>query len=307
VRSVSADAAICAATQDPACTATHQREDKLRPRVRSRDKSGTRFSSPPRAVGAQTPVRWEDGLRSSSCQVRRTPKPQTPPQEQATRRRGRSFQQQSSPEVRRSIVVQSPDIRRSVIEIPPSYPSGKLRHFGPPGEVEERLWIGGMEDARPERVAEKGFDVVISLLRYTVFGGPPTYPPEVVCHNYPVVDNGTDLIPLEEIAGRINEGLQQGKCVLVHCKQGISRSASAVIGYLMVYRRMPLDQALQVVKKARPAAAPKFGKQLRYLEEQCKERWRCDGSTHEGMVEGEPPEEYVSATGEKMVFSADAV
>ena len=83
----------------------------------------------------------------------------------------------------------------------------RLQWFGPPGEVVPGLWVGSMEHASPKAVEKHGFTSVFSIMRYSVFGGPPTYGNAVEFHNYPFCDNGTDSIPFAEIAERINEAL----------------------------------------------------------------------------------------------------
>ena len=86
----------------------------------------------------------------------------------------------------------------------------KLQWFGPPGEVVPGLWVGSMEHAAPTYVAQAGFTTIFSIMRYSVFGGPPLYPAEVEFHNYPFCDNGTDVIPFADIALKINESLGRG-------------------------------------------------------------------------------------------------
>ncbi|KAF8764642.1 dual specificity protein phosphatase 3-like [Argiope bruennichi] len=49
----------------------------------------------------------------------------------------------------------------------------------------------------------------------------------------------------------MREALQSGKGVLVHCKQGISRSAAVVIAFLMIELGMPLQEATRVVRQRR--------------------------------------------------------
>lgn len=58
--------------------------------------------------------------------------------------------------------------------------------------------------------------------------------------------------------------------VLVHCIQGISRSATIVIGYLMSRERMSLREAYEKVTTLRPISKPNVGfiEQLRQLEKQ---------------------------------------
>ena len=64
--------------------------------------------------------------------------------------------------------------------------------------------------------------------------------------------------------------VSEGKVVLVHCIQGISRSVSIVIAYLMVFRRMSLRAAYDLVRSQRPRAHPNPGfiLQLLTLEQQ---------------------------------------
>jgi hypothetical protein len=57
---------------------------------------------------------------------------------------------------------------------------------------------------------------------------------------------------------------KKGGSVLVHCEQGISRSATVVIAYLMRYHNMPIDEAYGVCKTRRHKVNPNqgFWKQL---------------------------------------------
>lgn len=49
---------------------------------------------------------------------------------------------------------------------------------------------------------------------------------------------------------------EKGSKVLVHCKMGISRSASVVIAYAMKAFNMSLEEALSLVKKKRSCIKP---------------------------------------------------
>ena len=47
--------------------------------------------------------------------------------------------------------------------------------------------------------------------------------------------------------------------VMVHCKQGVSRSASCILAYMMKTRRYTLKKGLQILKEARPCICPNQG------------------------------------------------
>lgn len=61
--------------------------------------------------------------------------------------------------------------------------------------------------------------------------------------------------PLNEHFGRaiafIKDGISAKKHVLVHCKQGISRSAALVLAYLVQEEEMQLQQATRMVRQRR--------------------------------------------------------
>ncbi|XP_066505549.1 protein phosphatase Slingshot homolog 3 isoform X2 [Hoplias malabaricus] len=57
----------------------------------------------------------------------------------------------------------------------------------------------------------------------------------------------------------INEARKSGQTVLVHCKMGVSRSASTVIAFLMKQQGWPLEHALNHVRERRPIVQPNEG------------------------------------------------
>ena len=54
----------------------------------------------------------------------------------------------------------------------------------------------------------------------------------------------------------INNAVKKGDRVLVHCAAGISRSVTAIIAYLMLYRGIGWTEAYLTIRKSRPAAYP---------------------------------------------------
>lgn len=66
----------------------------------------------------------------------------------------------------------------------------------------------------------------------------------------------------------LEEARRQHGRVLVHCRAGVSRSVSIVLAYLISAERKPYDEAIALVRAARPRAQPNVGfeRQLRALE-----------------------------------------
>jgi len=81
------------------------------------------------------------------------------------------------------------------------------------------------------------------------------------CLRISILDAPTaDLRPhLEGACNFIGSALQGGSNVLVHCQQGVSRSSSVVIAYLIHNLGMSYDQAFALVKKRRPCIRPNTG------------------------------------------------
>lgn len=61
--------------------------------------------------------------------------------------------------------------------------------------------------------------------------------------------------------------------VLIHCFQGISRSATILSAYLMKYHQLSLEEALQAIREVRPIVQPNatFILSLKKFERQLKE------------------------------------
>ena len=67
------------------------------------------------------------------------------------------------------------------------------------------------------------------------------------------------LSDLDNIVDQIHFEISNENPVLVHCAAGVSRSASAVIGYLMKYEKMSFDDAYKHVKSLRSCINPNSG------------------------------------------------
>jgi protein-tyrosine phosphatase len=53
--------------------------------------------------------------------------------------------------------------------------------------------------------------------------------------------------------------IESGKQVLVHCREGISRSPAFIIAYLIKFKKMIYDDAYEFVNKHREKIALNFG------------------------------------------------
>jgi atypical dual specificity phosphatase len=98
---------------------------------------------------------------------------------------------------------------------------------------------------------------------------------ETLCHMYiPVLDlPETNIISrLDECFAFIDDAVQNGGCVFVHCNAGISRSATVVIAYLMRKRCMSYQQAFLYLKERRSVVNPNHGfvQQLKDYEKTIK-------------------------------------
>lgn len=96
--------------------------------------------------------------------------------------------------------------------------------------------------------------------------------------DYFIFDISTSL---DNTADQIHDEIMRGNNVLIHCAQGISRSATVVIGYLMKYNKMSYSDAYQYVKAARSCIDPNpsFIEQLKRYEETLTTRVKNDQST----------------------------
>lgn len=80
-------------------------------------------------------------------------------------------------------------------------------------------------------------------------------------HRIDILDNVSADIRqhLDGACTYIEQTLNNGSNVLVHCHQGVSRSPSIVIAYLIRHHNMTFDDARALVKKRRPCIDPNPG------------------------------------------------
>ena len=130
-------------------------------------------------------------------------------------------------------------------------------------KVDSNVYIGGyLAAANPEFVKQAGVSRIIKM-----FADDPSYPGGF--HRHPgvtyLVVNAED-VPEYRIAGPayvalrfLQEGLQKGEKILVHCHAGISRSSTIVLLHMMVNHKLSLPSALSRLKMIRPQVQPNDG------------------------------------------------
>ena len=121
-------------------------------------------------------------------------------------------------------------------------------------------------------------------------------------HRLPLVDNTAEsLLPTVKQAVELIERSRHYGNVLVHCRQGVSRSAAIVAAYLIRYRGMTLAAALAHMRRRRPVVRPNeaFLAQLERYEGDVAELRRLGGVVpHEppSLVRAGTPDSAASAT-----------
>ncbi|XP_009972190.2 dual specificity phosphatase 28 [Tyto alba] len=136
------------------------------------------------------------------------------------------------------------------------------------GQVTSSLLIGTASAAcRQDLLAREGVTFCVNVTRQQPFPGLPRGRGLRV----PVLDHpAEDLYRyFEECGAAIEEAVKSGGKCLVYCKNGRSRSAAICTAYLMRHRQLPLKDAFEAVKTARPVAKPNAGfwSQLQRYEE----------------------------------------
>lgn len=92
--------------------------------------------------------------------------------------------------------------------------------------------------------------------------------PSIKCVGIRDAANEDLLAILPGTVAFLHDAIASGGCVLVHCLQGVSRSTSVVVAYLIRHHSMSLRQAVTHVRQNRPGAEPNrgFWRQLRAWE-----------------------------------------
>ncbi|KAI0792541.1 protein-tyrosine phosphatase-like protein [Abortiporus biennis] len=121
-------------------------------------------------------------------------------------------------------------------------------------EIIPNLWIGDINSAlQADSLKEKNIHSIVSVIRGTLSIH------ETFMKHQIDLDDSQDADVLSHLVSAISfmqKELDKGRGVLVHCQAGISRSATIVAAYLMYSQGMNLQEALDLIRQARPVADP---------------------------------------------------
>lgn len=141
-------------------------------------------------------------------------------------------------------------------------------------QILPNLYLGGWEAVLDSpSLHEHGIRSLVCCMRELEFPD-SKFLPDVEYHRVDVEDMGREPIDLffPEATEFIHNQLLQERPVLIHCKAGVSRSASVLLAYLMEYCGHSLYDAFVLTLRHRPTITPNpgFMETLRdYEKEQC--------------------------------------
>jgi protein-tyrosine phosphatase len=122
--------------------------------------------------------------------------------------------------------------------------------------VDQGIYISNIEALQnPARVRELGIEAVLRVDNHDRRQG--QWPPDFILCDLPLRD-GHAIAPDQLAAATrfICQQVQADRRVLVHCQEGISRSAAMVLAYLIEYGGLTLAEAARLVVLKHPMAEP---------------------------------------------------
>ncbi|AEE74344.1 MAPK phosphatase 2 [Arabidopsis thaliana] len=115
-------------------------------------------------------------------------------------------------------------------------------------EIQQGLFIGSVAEANNKDFLKSSN--ITHVLTVAVALAPP-YPDDFV---YKVIE-----VYFDECYSFIDQAIQSGGGVLVHCFMGMSRSVTIVVAYLMKKHGMGFSKAMELVRSRRHQAYPNPG------------------------------------------------
>jgi predicted protein tyrosine phosphatase len=120
--------------------------------------------------------------------------------------------------------------------------------------VHPRIWIGSADAAESEDFIEKNqIDVILNMsLECTYNSAPSCRVVRIGIADAKLTNVGVFAKAAEVIANAV----RNDENILVHCAAGVSRSCTAVVAHLMLYKGLGWDEALFEIREHRPCVNP---------------------------------------------------
>lgn len=135
-----------------------------------------------------------------------------------------------------------------------------------------RLWLSGAGEAYDGSFLRYGKITHVLNCAEELRASPDRYGALVSIRHIPMEDDETPEVE-EQLLDAVNQlqvWQQEGYTVLVHCRAGISRSATVVLAWMILFQNLSLDDAWKKVVAARNYIRPNnyFMKFLKNLEKE---------------------------------------
>jgi len=136
-------------------------------------------------------------------------------------------------------------------------------------QINDQIYIGSYEDACDYLKLRE--NQITDIINCSPFNCPNTFKEDFNYFNFELCDSQDfDLWdPMNAIIKLIQELKSDGRKILIHCYQGISRAPSIAIGYLIQCEDRNVDDAIKHVKSTYMKADPNVGFMIQ-LEEYYK-------------------------------------
>lgn len=123
-------------------------------------------------------------------------------------------------------------------------------------EVMKGLWISGYDILK----SKEWFDYIAPthILNCAEELSPTYLDPKVIVHKIPLIDD-VDEAAVHQIlegAATLRKWISSEATVVVHCKAGISRSATIILAWMILYNSFSYDEAFARLREARNIVQP---------------------------------------------------
>ena len=151
-----------------------------------------------------------------------------------------------------------------------------MEHIPHASLIEDRLWIGDYHSSQDETfLRSQHIDVVFNCTKDLPFKNVAP-----IQYRIPLDDNLEDQeiynagLWAGEIAYLMTKEYREGKRILVHCMAGRQRSAMSVAVFLILYKGLTTDEAIQAIRSKRSIAflpSANFKRSIQVFEKQYQE------------------------------------